>query len=174
MTVEINNESGSEADSPDSSQPRFSLDGLVRLAEFSLAELRIHPQAELSILLVDADTMAAYHEKYMGEPGPTDVLSFPMDELRIPDDEDEPPLGLLGDIVLCPEVTARQAAEHGRTPEAESEYLLVHGLLHLLGFDHGTTEERSEMFGLKDNILQLWDDKRGRSVHRPATDPAGR
>ena len=88
--------------------------GLVRLAAFALDELRIHPQAELSILLVDSDTMSAYHEKYLGESGPTDVLSFPMDELRPPGDGDEPPEGLLGDIVLCPEVTAQQAAEHRR------------------------------------------------------------
>jgi probable rRNA maturation factor len=164
MTVEINNESGLEADSP----------GLVRLAEFSLAQLRIHPQAELSILLVDADTMSAYHEKYMDEPGPTDVLSFPMDELRIPEDEDEPPVGLLGDIVLCPEVTNRQAAENGRTPDAEAEYLLVHGLLHLLGFDHAEPAEKAEMFALKDKILTLWDAERGTSVHGPSgTNPAG-
>lgn len=164
MTVEINNESGSEADST----------GLVRLAEFTLAQLRIHPQTELSILLVDEDTMSAYHEKYMDEPGPTDVLSFPMDELRIPDDDDEPPLGLLGDIVLCPAVTSRQAAEHGRTPDAEAEYLLVHGLLHLLGFDHAEPAEKAEMFGLKDRLLQLWDAERGVHVHGPSgTTPAG-
>lgn len=146
MTVEINNESGSEADSP----------GLVRLAEFALQQLRIHPQAELSIVLVDADTMSAYHEKYLEESGPTDVLSFPMDELRPPDAEADPPLGLLGDIVLCPEVTNKQAVEHGRTVDGEAEYLLLHGLLHLLGFDHATAEEKSEMFGLTDKLLASW------------------
>jgi probable rRNA maturation factor len=79
-----------------------------------------------------------------------------MDELRPPSDDEEPPAGLLGDIVLCPAVTARQAREHGRTPEAEAEYLLVHGLLHLLGFDHAEPEERDEMFALKDTILARW------------------
>ena len=104
MTVDINNESGLEADST----------GLVRLATFALGQLRIHPQAELSILLVDEPTMSAYHEKYMGEPGPTDVLSFPMDELRPPDDdEDEPPAGMLGDVVLCP-VDHRRAGPRAR------------------------------------------------------------
>ncbi len=146
MTVEINNESGLEADST----------GLLRLADFALERLRIHPQAELSIVLVDEDTMSAYHEKYMDEPGPTDVLSFPMDELRPPAEDEDPPEGLLGDIVLCPAVTARQAAEHGRTPDAEAEYLLVHGLLHLLGYDHATAEERIEMFALKDELLEDW------------------
>ena len=150
MTVEINNESGLEADST----------GLLRLADFALEKLRIHPQAELSIVLVDEDTMSAYHQKYMDEPGPTDVLSFPMDELRPPADDEDPPEGLLGDIVLCPAVTARQAAEHGRTPDAEAEYLLVHGLLHLLGYDHATAEERIEMFALKDELLEDWSKER--------------
>jgi probable rRNA maturation factor len=146
MTVDINNESGLEVDSP----------GLVRLATFALDQLRIHPLAELSVLLVDEATMSAYHEKYMGEDGPTDVLSFPMDELRPPSDDDDPPEGLLGDIVLCPAVTNAQAKAHGRTPVQESEYLLVHGLLHLLGFDHAEPEEKAEMFALKDTILSAW------------------
>lgn len=150
MSIDINNESDLEADST----------GLVRLATFALRQLRIHPQAELSILLVDEDTMSSYHEKYMGEPGSTDVLSFPMDELRPPGDGEEPPEGLLGDIVLCPAVTSRQAAEHGRSADAEAEYLLVHGILHLLGFDHATPDEKTEMFGLKDKIIAAWADAR--------------
>jgi len=150
VTVDVNNESGLEADTT----------GLARLATFALDELRIHPQAELSVLLVDEDTMSAYHEKYMGEPGSTDVLSFPMDELRPPGDDDEPPEGLLGDIVLCPAVTGRQAAEHGRSEAAEAEYLLVHGLLHLLGYDHAEPEEKAAMFGLKDKIIAAWAEQR--------------
>ena len=108
MTVDLNNESGLPADGP----------GLVRLATFALDQLRIHPLAELSVVLVDEETMSAYHRKYMGEPGPTDVLSFPMDELRPPNDDEDPPAGLLGDIVLCPAVTARQAGSTAgqRTP----------------------------------------------------------
>jgi probable rRNA maturation factor len=156
MSVEINNESGVEADTA----------GLLRLADFALEKLRIHPQAELSVVLVDEDTMSAYHEKYMDEKGPTDVLSFPMDELRPPAEDEEPPEGLLGDIVLCPAVTARQAAEHGRTPDAEAEYLLVHGLLHLLGYDHATAEERAEMFGLKDDLLAAWERERAQRATR--------
>ena len=66
--------------------------------------------------------MADYHVRFMNLPGPTDVLSFPMDELRPPADGEEPPEGLLGDIVLCPSVTERQAADSGRTPEAEADY----------------------------------------------------
>ena len=151
MTVEINNESGVEVDEQ----------RLVALALFALDSLRIHPQAELSILLVDTDTMAAYHEKYMDEPGPTDVLSFPMDELRPPKDGEEPPLGMLGDIVLCPEVTAAQASDSNRTPDEEADYLLIHGLLHLLGYDHAEPEEKKVMFGINDRIIAAWTAKRG-------------
>jgi len=150
VTVDINNESGLDADDS----------GLVRLAAFALGQLRIHPQAELSILLVDEQTMSAYHEKYLGEAGPTDVLSFPMDELRPPSDDEEPPEGLLGDIVLCPAVTDRQARQHGRTTSEEAEYLLVHGLLHLLGYDHGEPTEQAEMFALKDKIIAAWAEQR--------------
>jgi len=154
MTVEINNESGVAVDEA----------ALVRLATFAMDQLRIHPLAELSILLVDEAAMTAYHVKYMGEDGPTDVLSFPMDELRPPSDDEEAPEGLLGDIVLCPTVTARQAAEHGRTSAEETEYLLVHGLLHLLGFDHAEPGEKAEMFGLKDKLLAAWAAQRPDAV----------
>lgn len=144
--IDLNNESGVEVDT----------ERLVGLARFALELLRIHPQAELSILLVDPDTMSAYHEKYMDEPGPTDVLSFPMDELRAPAADEEPPLGLLGDIVLCPEVTAAQAAENNRTAEEEADYLLIHGLLHLLGHDHAEPGEKKVMFDLNDQIIAAW------------------
>ena len=145
--IDVNNESGVEADQL----------GLVALARFALDKLRIHPLADLSILLVDETTMADYHERFMDLPGPTDVMSFPMDELRAPDGDDEPPMGLLGDIVLCPQVTERQAAENGREPEAEAEYLLIHGLLHLLGHDHAEPDEKAVMFGLNDKLIAAWE-----------------
>lgn len=149
--IDLNNESGIEVDT----------ERLTGLARFALELLRIHPQAELSILLVDPDTMSAYHEKYLAEPGPTDVLSFPMDELRAPAGDEEPPLGLLGDIVLCPEVTAAQAADNGRAPEEEADYLLIHGLLHLLGHDHAEPGEKKVMFDLNDKIIAAWTAHRG-------------
>ena len=146
MTVDLNNESGLEADSS----------GLIRLATYALGQLRIHPQAELSILLVDEPTMSAYHEKYMGEPGPTDVLSFPMDELRPPHDDEDPPAGLLGDIVLCPTVAQKQAVTAGHSFEEELLLLTTHGILHLLGYDHAEPEEEAEMFGLQKQLLRGW------------------
>lgn len=145
--IDLNNESGVEVDET----------RLVQLGGFCLEQLRIHPQAELSILLVDEPTMADYHVRFMNLPGPTDVLSFPMDELRPPADGEDPPEGLLGDIVLCPAVTERQAADSGRTPEAEADYLLVHGLLHLLGYDHAEPAEHATMFALNDRLIAAWD-----------------
>ncbi|HPZ49971.1 MAG TPA: rRNA maturation RNase YbeY [Propionibacteriaceae bacterium] len=144
--IDINNESGLPADEL----------GLVALTRFALDRMRIHPLADVSILLVDEQTMTDYHVRFMDEPGPTDVLSFPMDELRPPRDDEEPPQGLLGDIVLCPAVTARQAADNGRTADEEAEYLLVHGLLHLLGYDHAEPEEKRVMFELNDSICNAW------------------
>lgn len=148
--IDLNNESGQDVDTG----------RLLKLAAFALDALRIHPEAELSVLLVDEDTMSAYHQKFMGEPGPTDVLSFPMDELHAPDPDDEPVLGVLGDIVLCPSVTAAQAAASGRTAEEEADYLLIHGLLHLLGYDHAEAVEKKAMFDLNDRIIAAWNVER--------------
>ncbi|MGI5950966.1 MAG: rRNA maturation RNase YbeY [Brooklawnia sp.] len=144
--IDINNESDAEVDEL----------ALLQLAEFTLGTLRIHPQAELSILLVDEDAMAELHQRFMGLPGPTDVLSFPMDELRSPGPGQSPPRGTLGDIVICPQFTSAQAPENGREPAEEMQYLLVHGLLHLLGHDHAEPAAKAEMFGLNDRIIADW------------------
>jgi probable rRNA maturation factor len=86
---------------------------------------------ELSVSLVDGAEMTELHERYLREAGPTDVLSFTMDEE-----------GLLGDVVICPEV----AASHNEDLEAELRLLLVHGILHLLGYDHDDDDERRAMW----------------------------
>ncbi|MCL1838154.1 MAG: rRNA maturation RNase YbeY [Propionibacteriaceae bacterium] len=148
--IEINNESGVTVDE----------ERLQACAIFALNVLRIHPQAELSILLVDAKTMSAYNKKFMDSAEPTDVLSFPMDELRPPGHGEEPPLGLLGDIMLCPEVIAAQAGENRHTAAGEADYLLIHGLLHLLGYDHGEPAEKQVMFDLNDKIIAAWEKTR--------------
>jgi probable rRNA maturation factor len=85
-----------------------------------------------------------------------DSLLMSMLISELPTDGEEPPVGLLGDIVLCPEVADRQAREHQRTTSEEAEYLLVHGLLHLLGYDHANPEDHAEMFGLTDKIISAW------------------
>lgn len=143
MTIEITNESGIEVDET----------VLLRLTENNLAELFVSPDADLAILLVDEGAMESLHVQWMDEPGPTDVLSFPMDELR-PGTEDAPtPEGLLGDIVLCPQVAESQAQAAGHSTIDELVLLTTHGLLHLLGFDHAEPAEEREMFALQRDLI---------------------
>ena len=95
----------------------------------------------------------------MGEPGPTDVLSFPIDELR-PHQELKPDQVTLGDVVICPAVAGKQAESAGHSFEDEMYILLVHGILHLMGFDHVDEREEAEMFGLQRSIISAWEEKR--------------
>ena len=149
MTIDVNNESGVDVDEK----------ALAGLSRFVLDELRIHPLAELSVLLVDSDAMAALHVQWMDEAGPTDVLSFPMDELRPGTDDREPEPGLLGDVVICPQVAAEQAAKNGHPPEQELHLLCTHGILHLLGYDHADPDEEKQMFDLQRDLLRSWQDR---------------
>jgi probable rRNA maturation factor len=110
-------------------------DSLIELAEATLRAEEV--TAELSISLVKANEMADLHQRYLGEPGPTDVLSFPQDE-EAPADQRE----LLGDVVICPEVARAQSEDL----QAELRLLLVHGILHLLGYDHEEEEARRAMW----------------------------
>jgi probable rRNA maturation factor len=165
VSVDIANESGQDVDEA----------ALASVARHVLDELRIHPLAELSVLLVDEKVMAGLHERWMGEPGPADVLAFPMDELRPPGppqlggargdrsgaDGSAPSPALLGDVVLCPQVAARQAREAGHSAGDELALLCTHGLLHLLGYDHADAEERVAMFSLQDQLLASWRSARG-------------
>ncbi|QEO09811.1 rRNA maturation RNase YbeY [Protaetiibacter larvae] len=143
MSIEINNESGVAVDEA----------ALQRLASYALDFLHVHPDADLAIVLVDEAAMEQLHVQWMDEPGPTDVLSFPMDELRPGTDDEITPAGLLGDIVLCPQVAIEQARSAGHSTQDELQLLTAHGLLHLLGFDHAEPDEEKEMFGLQRDIL---------------------
>jgi probable rRNA maturation factor len=151
MSVEVNDESG----------VRNDLAALAALARHVLDALRIHPLAELSVLLVDIDTMTRLHVQWMDEPGPTDVLSFPMDELRPGSDDREPEPGLLGDVVLCPQVAREQATAAGHSADDELQLLCTHGILHLLGYDHAEPQEEREMFALQRELLDRWRSTRG-------------
>ena len=149
MTIEVANESGADVD----------VFALEQLARFVLDEMGVHPLVELSIRLVDVPAMTALHEHFMNEPGPTDVLAFPMDELhdhRDDDDEDDVPPTLLGDVVLCPEIARTQAQQAGHATEAELHLLCTHGVLHLLGYDHAEPAEEHEMFSTQTRLLQSW------------------
>jgi probable rRNA maturation factor len=146
VTIEVLNESGTELD----------VAGLAKLARFALEELKVHRLAELCIKAVDIETMAQLNEQWMGHPGPTDVLAFPMDELRPGAGDDELEDGVLGDLVLCPQVAQQQAHQAGHPIRAELELLTVHGILHLLGYDHAKPEEHKEMFALQAGLLNRW------------------
>lgn len=165
MSVDIANESGTGVDEV----------ALGAVARYVLGELHIHPLAELSVLLVDEEVMADLHQRWMGEPGPADVLAFPMDELRPPvpphlggargdragTDEPESSPVLLGDVVLCPQVAAEQAREARHSVGDELELLCTHGLLHLLGYDHADADERATMFSLQEQLLASWRATKG-------------
>ena len=146
MTIEVVNESDVDVD----------VETLGRQARFVIERLRIHPQAELSVVLVGEEAMTDLHVRWMNEPGPTDVLSFPMDELRRPGDDEEPEPGMLGDVVICPQVAQRQAQAAGHARDDEMALLLTHGILHLIGYDHAEPEEHTEMFGLQARLLAEW------------------
>ena len=130
-------------------RPDYSIDEheLVEISRFVMRELNVHPRTELCIRLVDEAAMETLHVQWMDLPGPTDVMSFPMDELTPGKDGEDPEEGMLGDVVLCPSVAQKQADKAGHALEEEILLLTTHGFLHLLGFDHGEPEE---------DRVQLW------------------
>lgn len=143
MSIDVLNETGADVDELE----------LVACARYVMDEMRVHPHAELCVRLVDEEAMATLHERWMDLPGPTDVMSFPMDELTPGREGVEPEEGVLGDVVICPSVAAAQAASVGHTTAEEVLLLLTHGILHLLGFDHATPEDELEMFELQRTLL---------------------
>jgi len=148
----------------------------VRLARLVLTDERVHERygsdVEMSLMFVDMQTIAELNERFLGVNGPTDVLSFPLDEElppggRQPDqggrgpgapaDGGDPP-ALLGDVVVCPAVATRQAAERGIAAEDEIALLVVHGVLHLLDYDHAEPDEATAMRRRKQELLARFRD----------------
>lgn len=148
MEIELLNESNYQEDD-------LSEDLLVDVAEFAMARMGLHPDCSLSITLVDEQRISELHVEWMDLPGPTDVLSFPMDELS----PNDPEPGIVGDLVLCPQFVKAQAADHGVTFTAELALLTIHGVLHCLGYDHAEPTEEREMFALQQEILREWSTK---------------
>ncbi len=154
MSIEIANESGVRVDE--------SL--IVSVARYTLGALRVSPLAELSVMLVGLDEMAELHRRWLSEPGPTDVMAFPMDTepdadvlegTRRPDSPPPSP-AMLGDVVLCPAFARDQAKSVGHALADELHLLTVHGVLHLLGYDHGEPAAEQEMFALQHELLSGW------------------
>ena len=162
MSIEVANETEATVDEQ----------GLVGVSRHVLDTMGVSPLAELSVVLVDVEHMTDLHVRWMDLPGPTDVLSFAMDELDLrgsrgvphasQERAEQPGPVLLGDVVLCPEVAAEQAVTAGHSTQDELELLCAHGILHILGFDHEEPEEHVEMFGLQGELLQSWRSVRGR------------
>lgn len=174
MSIEVNNESGVAVDEA----------ALVQLGRFVLDAMSVDPLAELSIVLLDVEAMTALHVQWMDLPGPTDVMAFPMDAADGPlerlDPSAPPPTdagtgeAMLGDVVLCPQVAAEQAAGAGHSTESELHLLCAHGILHLLGYDHGEPDEEREMFELQARILTEWSASTGRErVRTPVAGTSG-
>ena len=105
--------------------------------------------------------MTELHMRWLELPGPTDVMSFPMDELRPGTPDHETPAGTLGDIVICPQVAAKQALQAGHSAVEEMLLLTTHGILHLLGYDHAEPQEKEEMFALQRTLLLTFLAQRG-------------
>jgi probable rRNA maturation factor len=143
---EVLNETGAAVD-------LRSIDALI---EHHLVALGIHPDSVIAVTFIDTDRMTTLHEDWMQEPGPTDVLSFPIDELTLPAAGEISGPGILGDIVICPEFLGPQMLESGRTLQQESEFLVTHGILHLLGMDHQEPADHARMFALQDTLLSDW------------------
>ena len=141
MTIESNNRSGELVPS----------DEVTSLMEFSLKALGLNPECEISLTFVDEAEMTELHIKWMDEPGPTDVLSFPMDMAETVGEA-----VTLGDIVICPTVAARQAATAGHSSNHEIFILAAHGLLHILGYDHAEPADEKVMFALQEKLVKEW------------------
>lgn len=154
MSIEVNNETTAKIDARE----------FVDLARYVFDAMFLHPATELSITFVDEKAMSELHEEWMDLEGPTDVMSFPMDDLREGREGELAPEGLLGDIVICPTVAAQQARIAGHSSEEEMLLLLTHGILHLLGYDHVEPEEERVMFTLQRKLLLTFLAGRGSRV----------
>jgi probable rRNA maturation factor len=161
VSIEVSNESGVAVDES----------AIASVARHVLAAMNVNPAAELSVMVVTTEVMTELHERWMDEPGPTDVMAFPMDELvdesRRPDAPEIGP-ALLGDVVLCPAFAAAQARQAGHGLADELHLLTVHGVLHLLGYDHAEPEQEREMFALQNRLLAQWQSARSSAAAREA------
>ena len=141
MTVDLVNRSGALI-------PEKEMHTLI---DFGIEYMELNPECEISLTFVDVTEMEELHIKWMNEPGPTDVLSFPMD---MPESKGE--VVTLGDIVIAPAVAAQQASTAGHSVEHEIYILATHGLLHILGYDHADPDEEKVMFSLQEKIVKEW------------------
>ena len=141
MTIEVTNSSGQLVPSAE----------VTSLLTFAMGELKLNPDCDLNLGFIDDHYMTELHIKWMDEPGTTDVLSFPMDMPETPGEA-----VTLGDIVISPVVASEQAKAQGHSIEHEIFILAVHGLLHIIGYDHADKAEEKVMFDLQEKIVRDW------------------
>lgn len=147
----------------DEQEVPLAAEPLRRLAELVLREEGVPEEAEVAVIFVDPSQMSEYNRRFMGREGPTDVLAFPIEELvagEVPEAMPGGPPVHLGDVVISPGVVAEQAGEAGVSFEDEMALMVVHGLLHLLGYDHGEDEEAEEMELRERELLDLFERRR--------------
>ncbi|MBV7363908.1 rRNA maturation RNase YbeY [Actinomycetaceae bacterium TAE3-ERU4] len=143
MSIEVSNETDESVE----------IGEFVDCAKFVFGKMHVSQAVDMSVLFIDPEPMEQLHIQWLDLPGPTDVMSFPMDELR-PGTQMAPVAeGTLGDIVICPQVARAQALEAGHAAIEEMLLLLVHGILHLLGYDHAEPEDEAVMFPLQRRLL---------------------
>ncbi len=160
MSIEIANESSVEVCETT----------IVSVARYALDKMSVSQLAELSIVIVENDVMADLHERWMDLSGPTDVMAFPMDEYGSSGGPEpgESGAAMLGDIVLCPSFAEEQARKAGHGLAEELHLLTVHGVLHLLGYDHAEPEEEREMFSLQNRLLADFRQARAEAAQHDA------
>jgi probable rRNA maturation factor len=161
--------------SDEQSDVEVDLERWLRLVRLVLDDERAPEDAEVSLIFVDEAAIADLNVKFLGGTGPTDVLSFPIDDDHVPagrqpdsggrgpgaaTDPSDPPV-VLGDVVLCPLVAQRQAPQHAGTLDDELALLVVHGVLHLLNYDHAEVEETAVMQGRERELLAKFRELEG-------------
>ena len=170
--------------SDEQSSVALDLSRWVQLAQMALAEERMPADAEVSLIFVDEESITDLNQRFLDGAGSTDVLAFPIDDDLVPggrrpdeggrgpgspaDPNEDPPF-VLGDVVICPAVAARQAPEHDASVEDELALLVVHGILHLLNYDHAEEREAHTMRRRERELLELFR-QRG-APERPGGEP---
>ena len=127
---------------------------LTKFAHFVIKKMYLHPESELSIILFDNKIMSDLHRKWMVLDESTDVMSFPINELKFRRNIYTPTM--LGDIILCPDFARKQAIKNCKSLNQELILLITHGILHIIGYDHLNNKEKEKMFNLQNQILKIW------------------
>jgi probable rRNA maturation factor len=133
----------------------FSIDevSVKNYTKQMLQILKVNTKSDVSILFVNEDEMTKQHVRWMNESGPTDVMSFPMDDIVLQDSKLRKKQAILGDIIICPAVALEDAKEQGINPAYHLVFLITHGVLHLLGQDHQEASQRVVMQKREQGIM---------------------